>query len=119
MGRVDRCRLPGLRYTRVQLPLPKNDASALGRVFDAVIERQSEETVRTRAQGGFFVFGGVLALVSLLLPHAAAVLNAGVVAIGCFAIVSGVLLLAVPRIMPPQLLSYVLLCGNLLISAGV
>jgi two-component system cell cycle response regulator len=92
---------------------------ALGRFFEAAIERQSEETVRTRAQGGFFVFGGILALVSLLLPHAAAVMTAGLAAIGSFAIVSGVVLLAVPQIMPQKLLTYVLFCGNLLISVGI
>src|SRR5438874_1874575 len=51
----------------VPAPMPKNRAAALNRFFEAAIERQSEETVRTRAQGGFFVFGGVLALVWLLL----------------------------------------------------
>jgi diguanylate cyclase (GGDEF)-like protein/putative nucleotidyltransferase with HDIG domain len=94
-------------------------SQALGRFFEAAIERQSEETVRTRAQGGFFVFGGILALVSLLLPHAAAVMTAGLAAIGSFAIVSGVVLLAVPQVMPQKLLTYVLFCGNLLISAGI
>src|SRR3954469_8810268 len=94
-------------------------STALSRFFEAVIERQSEETVRTRAQGGFFVFGGILALVSLLLHHAAAVMDPGLIVLGSFACVSGTVLLAVPQIMPPQLLSYVLLCGNLLISLGV
>src|SRR5436309_43400 len=116
MGRADRCRLPSLRYTRVQLPLPKNDASALGRVFEAVIERQSEETVRTRAQGGFFVFGGVLALVSLLLPHSPAVTSLGIAALGACACASGMVMLLVPQIVPQQLLTFVLLCGSLLIS---
>src|SRR3954471_24599049 len=98
---------------------PEKPLSALGRFFEAVIERQSEETVRTRAQGGFFVFGGILALVSLALPHAAAVMEPGVIALGSLAIVSGAALLAAPQFMPPQLLTYVLLCGNVLISLGV
>jgi diguanylate cyclase (GGDEF)-like protein/putative nucleotidyltransferase with HDIG domain len=98
---------------------PEKPLPALSRFFEAAIERQSEETVRTRAQGGFFVFGGILALISLLLPHSAAVMDAGVVGLGVCACVSGALMLAVPQILPPQLLTYVLLCGNLLISVGV
>src|SRR3954452_15906936 len=94
-------------------------STALSRFFEAVIERQSEETVRTRAQGGFFVFGGILALVSLALPHSAETMELGIVALGAGACVSGAVLLAVPQIMPPQLLTYVLLCGNVLISLGV
>src|SRR3954470_11226286 len=89
------------------------------RFYEAIVERQSDETVRTRAQGGFFVFGGILALVSLLLPHATAVMVPGIVVIGALACVSGTLLLFVPQIMPPQLLTGVLACGNLLISIGV
>src|SRR3954469_19186086 len=94
-------------------------STALSRFFEAVIERQSEETVRTRAQGGFFVFGGILALVSLALPHSAETMELGIVALGVSACVSGAVLLAVPQIMPPQFLTYVLLCGNVLISIGV
>ena len=103
------------------MPSPQPDIreSALGRFFEAVIERQSEETVRTRAQGGFFVFGGILALVSLLLPHSANVIDGGILALGTFACVSGVVLLAVPQIMSPNLLTFVLLCGSLLISFGI
>jgi two-component system cell cycle response regulator len=106
------------------MPLPSDAAQekplpALSRFFEAVIERQSEETVRTQAQGGFFVFGGILALISLLLPHAATVMDPGLVVLGSFACVSGALLLVAPQIIPPQLLTYVLLCGNLLISVGV
>jgi diguanylate cyclase (GGDEF)-like protein/putative nucleotidyltransferase with HDIG domain len=94
-------------------------STALGRFFEAAIERQTEETVRTRAQGGFFVFGGILALVSLLLPHAQAAMDLGIVALGICACISGAVLLIVPQIMPPQFLTYVLLCGNVLISLGV
>src|SRR4051794_7831185 len=94
-------------------------STALNRFFEAVVERQSEETVRTRAQGGFFVFGGILALVSLALPHSAAAIDLGIVGLGTVACVSGAVLLAVPQIMPPQLLTYVLLCGNVLISLGI
>src|SRR3954453_1940646 len=94
-------------------------STALNRFFEAVVERQSEETVRTRAQGGFFVFGGILALVSLALPHSAAAIDLGIVGLGSFACVSGTLLLVAPQVIPPQLLTYVLLCGNLLISVGV
>src|SRR4051812_32965843 len=94
-------------------------STALSRFFEAVIERQSEETVRTRAQGGFFVFGGILALVSLLLHHAAAVMAPALIAPGSFACVSGTVLLLAPQITPPQLIPYVLLCGNLLISVGI
>src|SRR3954465_1815031 len=100
------------------MPLPSTDSPALPahrRFYEAIVERQSEETVRTRAQGGFFVFGGILALVSLLLPHAQATMELGIVALGSAACISGAVLLAVPQIMPPQLLTYVLLCGNLLI----
>src|SRR3954470_20835165 len=94
-------------------------STALSRFFEAVIERQSEETVRTRAQGGFFVFGGILALVSLLLHHAAAVMDPGLIVLGSFACVSGTVLLLAPQIIPPRLITYVLLCGNLLISVGI
>jgi diguanylate cyclase (GGDEF)-like protein/putative nucleotidyltransferase with HDIG domain len=100
-------------------PEPEQKAPALSRFFEAVIERQSEETVRTRAQGGFFVFGGILALVSLLLPHSAAAIDTGILCLGVFACLSGTLLLLVPQVMPPSLLTYVLLCGNLLISVGI
>src|SRR3954452_11808148 len=104
------------------MPLPSPETPALPahrRFYEAIVERQSEETVRTRAQGGFFVFGGILALVSLLLPHAPQVMEPGVAAIGSFACVSGAVLLFFPQILPPQLLSGVLACGNLLISSGV
>src|SRR3954449_11866603 len=94
-------------------------STALSRFFEAVIERQSEETVRTRAQGGFFVFGGILALVSLLLHHAAAVMDPGLIVLGSFACLSGAVLLLFPQVMPPQFLTYVVLCGNVLISLGV
>ncbi|MEA2432410.1 MAG: hypothetical protein QOI19_2883, partial [Thermoleophilaceae bacterium] len=100
-------------------PEPNIRASALGRFFEAAIERQSDENVRTRAQGGFFVFGGILALVSLLLPHAANVMDEGIVALGAIACLSGAVLLVVPQIMPPHLLTFVLLCGSLLISFGI
>src|SRR3954452_19964610 len=100
-------------------PEPNNHASVLGRFFEAVIERQSEENVRTRAQGGFFVFGGVLALVSLLLPHSAHVIDAGVAGLGASACLSGLVMLVVPQIIPPRLLTFVLLCGSLLISFGI
>src|SRR4051812_15568585 len=93
-------------------PEPNNHASVLGRFFEAVIERQSEENVRTRAQGGFFVFGGVLALMSLLLPHSAHVIDAGVAGLGASACLSGLVMLVVPQIMPPRLLTFVLLCGS-------
>jgi two-component system cell cycle response regulator len=104
--------------TSAQSDIPTR-ASPLSRFFETVIERQSEETVRCRAQGGFFVFGGILALASLLLPHSAQVIDAGIVALGSFACVSGMLLLLVPQIMPPHLLTLVLACGNVLISVGV
>ena len=100
-------------------PMPKTRASALNRFFEAVIERQSEETVRTRAQGGFFVFGGVLALVSLLLPHSARVMDLGIAGLGTFACLSGLVMLVVPQVLPHQLLTFVLLCGSLLISFGI
>jgi len=98
---------------------PIDEPSVLGRFFEAVIERQSEETVRTRAQGGFFVFGGVLALVSLLLPHSRHVMDLGVAGLGASACLSGLMMLAVPQVMPPRLLTFVLLCGSVLISFGV
>src|SRR3954452_14646479 len=104
------------------MPLPSPETPALPahrRFYEAIVERQSEETVRTRAQGGFFVFGGILALVSLLLPHAPQVMEPGVAAIGSFACVSGAVLLFFPQILPPQLLTGVLACGNLLISLGI
>src|SRR5436190_2069388 len=103
----------------VPAPMPKNRAAALNRFFEAAIERQSEETVRTRAQGGFFVFGGVLALVSLLLPHSARVNDLGIVGLGTFACLSGLVMLVVPQLMPPRLLTFVLLCGSVLISTGI
>src|SRR5436190_601694 len=103
----------------VPAPMPKNRAAALNRFFEAAIERQSEETVRTRAQGGFFVFGGVLALVSLLLPHSARVNDLGIVGLGTFACLSGLVMLVVPQLMPPRLLTFVLLCGSVLISFGI
>jgi diguanylate cyclase (GGDEF)-like protein/putative nucleotidyltransferase with HDIG domain len=92
---------------------------ALKGFFETFVERQSEETVRTRALGGFFVSGGVLALASLLFPHPPEVIAAGVVALGASAMASGVVLLCVPQLMPPHLLTFVLACGNLLISTGV
>jgi diguanylate cyclase (GGDEF)-like protein/putative nucleotidyltransferase with HDIG domain len=92
---------------------------ALRRFYEAIVERQSEEDVRTRAQGGFFVFGGVLALVSLLLPHSTRMYEGGIVAISVAAIVSGSLFLIVPRILPPPLLTGVLACGTVLVSSGV
>src|SRR4051794_32876114 len=104
------------------MPLPSPETPALPahrRFYESIVERQSEETVRTRAQGGFFVFGGILALVSLALPHSAETMELGIVALGAGACVSGAVLLAVPQIMPPQLLTYVLLCGNVLISLGL
>src|SRR3954463_9220482 len=100
-------------------PEPNTRAPALGRFFEAVIERQSEETVRTRAQGGFFMFGGVLALVSLLLPHSAHVMDLGIVGLGASACLSGLVMLLVPQLMPPRLLTFVLLCGSVLISFGI
>src|SRR3954470_10568622 len=99
--------------------MPSASTALSSRFFEAVVERQSEETVRTRAQGGFFVFGGIFALVSLLLPHAAAVMDPPLVGLGAFACLSGAVLLLWPQIIPPRLITYVLLCGNLVISVGV
>jgi two-component system cell cycle response regulator len=99
--------------------MPKNEASALGRFFEAAIERQSDEAVRTRAQGGFFAFGGVLALTSLALPHSAHVMELGIAGLGGFACLSGLVMLVVPQLVPPRLLTFVLLCGSFLISFGV
>jgi diguanylate cyclase (GGDEF)-like protein/putative nucleotidyltransferase with HDIG domain len=103
------------------LPAPEPDtrASALGRFFEAVIERQSDENVRTRAQGAFFVFGGALTLVALLLPHSSHVIDAGIAGLGASAALSGLVMLVVPQIVPPPLVTFVLLCGSLLISFGV
>src|SRR4051794_19982139 len=103
----------------VSAPEANNRAPALSRFFEAVVERQTEENVRTRAQGGFFVFGGVLALASLLLPHSSHVIDAGIAGLGASACLSGLVMLLMPQIMPPQLLTYVLLCGSVLISFGV
>src|SRR4051812_12282836 len=103
----------------VSAPEANNRAPALSRFFEAVIERQSEENVRTRAQGGFFVFGGVLALVSLLLPHSSHVIDAGIAGLGASAALSGLVMLVVPQILPPRLITFVLLCGSILISFGV
>src|SRR3954451_17762511 len=89
------------------------------RFYEAIVERQSEETVRTRVLGGFYVFGGILALVSLLLPHAPRVIEPGLVAIGAFACAAGAAMIAVPSIVPPRFLTVVLALGNLLISSGV
>src|SRR4051794_22581576 len=89
------------------------------RFYEAIVERQSEETVRTRVLGGFYVFGGILALVSLLLPHAPQVMVGGLVALGAVACVSGAVMIAVPNVVPPHLLTGVLAIGNLLISTGV
>jgi two-component system cell cycle response regulator len=94
-------------------------STPLRRFYETVVERQSEETVRTRAQGGFFVFGGILALVSLLLPHATEVMDVGIAALGAIACVSGVVLLLFPQVMPPHLLTGVLACGSLLVSTGI
>src|SRR3954466_7531826 len=103
----------------VSAPEANNRAPALSRFFEAVVERQTEENVRTRAQGGFFVFGGVLALASLLLPHSSHVIDVGIAGLGASACLSGLVMLLMPQIMPPQLLSYVLLSGSLLISFGI
>src|SRR4051812_35951494 len=103
----------------VSAPEANNRPPALSRFFEAVVERQSEENVRTRAQGGFFVFGGVLALASLLLPHSSHVIDAGIAGLGASACLSGLVMLLMPQIMPPQLLTYVLLCGSVLISCGI
>src|SRR3954453_2998661 len=103
----------------VSAPEANNRAPALSRFFEAVVERQTEENVRTRAQGGFFVFGGVLALVSLLLPHSSHVIDAGIAGLGASACLSGLVMLVVPRLMPPRLLTFVLLCGSVLISFGI
>src|SRR3954467_5111564 len=103
----------------VPAPEANNRAPALSRFFEAVVERQTEENVRTRAQGGFFVFGGVLALASLLLPHSSHVIDVGIAGLGASACLSGLVMLLMPQIMPPQLLTYVLLCGSVLISFGI
>jgi diguanylate cyclase (GGDEF)-like protein/putative nucleotidyltransferase with HDIG domain len=92
---------------------------ALRRFYEAIVERGSEEDVRTRAQGGYFVFGGILALVSLLLPHSAQMYDAGIAALGVSACLSGALLLLVPQVLPPRLLTVVLACGNVLVTLGV
>src|SRR4051794_10109626 len=104
------------------MPLPSPETPALPahrRFYESIIERQTEETVRTRAQGGFFVFGGALALVSLFLPHSSHVIDAGIAGLGASAALSGLVMLLVPQIVPPQLITFVLLCGSLLISFGV
>src|SRR4051794_26095916 len=104
------------------MPLPSPETPALPahrRFYESIVERQSEETVRTRAQGGFFVFGGLLSLVSLLLPHSARVMDLGIVGLGASACLSGLVMLLVPQLMPPRLLTFVLLCGSLLISFGI
>src|SRR3954462_13960466 len=104
------------------MPLPSPDPHALPRhrrFYEAIVERQSEETVRTRGLGGFYVFGGILALVSLLLPHAQELIEPGILAIGAFACVAGAVMLSFPQLVPPQLLTGVLACGNLVITSGV
>ena len=91
------------------------------RLFDAVVERMSdsEEDVRCRALGAFFVSGGILAIASLLLPHPSRVDAAGVLALGLVACACGSVMLVVPRVVPPQQLTFVLGLGNSLISTGV
>src|SRR3954449_6649621 len=104
------------------MSLPSPEPHALPRhrrFYEAIVERQSEETVRTRVLGGFYVFGGILALVSLLLPHAQGLIEPGILAIGAFACVAGAVMLAFPQLVPPRLLTGVLACGNLLITSGV
>src|SRR5919112_594925 len=93
----------------------------LARVFDAVVERMSdsEEDVRCRALGAFFVCGGILALASLLLPHAAVTSEPGVAALGLIACSCGSVMLVAPRVIPPDKLTFVLALGNTLISTGV
>src|SRR3954453_23547954 len=104
------------------MPFPSPDPHAPPRhrrFYEAIVERQSEETVGTRVLGGFYVFGGILALVSLLLPHAQELIEPGIHAIGAFACVAGAVMLSFPQLVPPQLLTGVLACGNLLITSGV
>src|SRR3954462_1171419 len=104
------------------MPLPSPDPHAMPahrRFYEAIVERQSEETVRTRVLGGFYVFGGILALASLLLPTAPELIEPGILAIGSFACAGGVVMLALPQLIPPNLLTGVLAMGNLLITSGV
>jgi diguanylate cyclase (GGDEF)-like protein/putative nucleotidyltransferase with HDIG domain len=92
---------------------------ALRRFHEAVVERMSEEIIRTRALGGFFVSGGALALASLIVPHPSQVSVAGLAALGAIACLSGFVMLVTPQVIPPRLLTLALGLGNGLISTGV
>ena len=88
-------------------------------LYEALVEEMSDELVRSRALGGLYMCGGLLALGAFALPGSGDLASVPVLLIGGIAAAVGLVVLAFPRLMPPSLFAAVVAFGTVLISLGV
>ena len=102
-------------------PEPASRCSTWGRLRRAAIDRISDRDVRWRSLGGLFLAGGVLVLVSLVLPADAGSRKLPIALLALSAILTGVVLVTAAHRLPPgdRWLSSVLGFGTVLITLGV
>src|SRR3712207_2232623 len=91
----------------------------LGSLYDAMLERMTDDVVRWRSLAVLFFVGGLLADSSLLLPtwDAAGVLALAL--IGSSAVVSGVVMFVFAGKLPNALMTISLAFGTALVTGGV
>ncbi|HEX2084057.1 MAG TPA: diguanylate cyclase [Solirubrobacteraceae bacterium] len=91
----------------------------LASLYDDVLERMSERTVRWRSLAVLFLAGGTLADLSLLLPKNPDAAVPVVAALGTSAILSAAVMFLFATRLPEALMSMTLAFGTLLVTAGV
>jgi len=91
----------------------------LGALYDAMLERMTEQVVRWRSLAVLFFAGGMLADLSLLLPKPEAAHLPVLTAIATTAAISGVVMFFLASRLPDALMTVSLVFGTLLITGGV
>ncbi len=88
-------------------------------LYETLVEDLPDELVRSRALGGLFLCGGLLALGAFALPRPAGMDTTAILLLGAIAAAVGLLVVAAPRLFRPALFAPIVALGTLLISAGV
>ena len=90
-----------------------------GTLYTEMLDRMSDRVVRWRSLAVLFFIGGVLADLTLLLPHGQNADTLALGIIGTTAVVGGATLFLLAARLPEALMSWVLASGTLLVTGGV
>ena len=90
-----------------------------GSLYTAMLDRMSDRVVRWRSLAALFFIGGVLADLTLLLPHGEQANTLALGMIGTSAVVGGAAMFFLAARLPESLMTLVLVTGTLLVTGGV